>query len=86
MNERGFNHVLTESENNDPLEDRLSTNRYIGGKHLASYVPTFICNDRALVLRLISQLFTNPDGSHNKLLCKSFFLDTHSMLETSERL
>ena len=46
----------------------------------------FFCNERTLLLRLIGRLYTNPDNSHNKMLCKSFFEETHSMLEASERL
>ena len=57
-----------------------------GGAHLASHVPTFVHSERALFLRLILQLCTNPENSYNKLLYKSLFLEMHSMLEISERL
>lgn len=46
----------------------------------------FLCNERALLLKLVVQLCVDADGSHNKNFHKSFFDDAHSMIEQSEKL
>ena len=38
------------------------------------------------MFRLISKLDTNNDGSHNKLLHKSFFNDVRSMIKNAKRI
>ena len=59
---------------------------HLGGHHLDLDVSTFAHNERTLFLYLISQLCANVDGSHSKTLHKSFFIEAHSMIETSKRI
>ena len=53
--------------------------------HLALDVSTFLHNQHTLLLNAISELCTNVDGSHNKMLYKSFFSEVHSMMKILER-
>ena len=78
--------MLTGKSNNDPSGHHFSLNRHLGGHHLALDVSTFANNERTLILRLVSDLCSNPDRSHNKLLHESFFEDVHSMIDQSERV
>ena len=78
--------VLTGKNNNDPIEHRFSLNRNLSGHHLALDVSTFSNNERMSLLRLVSVSCANIDGSHNKLLNKSFFEVVHSMINQYEIL
>ena len=78
--------MLTGKSNNDPIEYLFSLNIFLGGNHLALDVSTFANNERTLLLHLVSDLCAYTDGSHNKLLHKSFFEDVHSMIDQSERV
>ena len=60
-------------------------NRYLSGNHLTLDASAFLHDERALLLNLLSKICENPDGSHNKILCKSFFVKFPSVLEKSER-
>ena len=66
VNEKGFKCLLTGRENNYPLDHRFSVSRCLRWHHLALDAPTFICNERALLLCLISQSCTNSEDSHKK--------------------
>ena len=86
LNRNTFACVLTWRNNNDAIYHRFSLNRYLAGHHLALDVITFAHNERALLLRLVSNLCTNIDDSHNKLSHNYFFEDVHSMMHQSGRV
>ena len=85
LNHKKKLHVLTGRNNDDPNEHRFSLNVCLAGYHLALDVSTHTHNERALLLRLVSNSCTNTDGSHNKVLLKSCFEDVRSMMHQSER-
>ena len=80
---KGFKLALTRRKKNDPIEHLFSVTMCLGSHHLALYVSEFSCNERTSILCVISQSFSNQDGSHNKILRKSFFKEGQSMLQTS---
>ena len=47
---------------------------------------TFAHNERAFLLKLVTQLCANENGSHDKLLYKSFSNNVHSIIEQSEEV
>ena len=69
-----------------PIEHRFSVDRYLSGNHLALDVSTFAYDERALLLNLVSYPYENVDGSHNNILCESFFDEVQSMVKTSEAI
>ena len=72
-----FKFVLTGRINNDPIEHRFSLIRFLAGNHLALDVSTFAHNERTLLFKLVTQLCTNVDSSHDTNMYKSFFNDIH---------
>ena len=79
-------HVLTGRIKNDPIESWFSLIRHLSGNHLVLDEPTFAYTEQILLLTLVSQLCTNVDGSHNKVLHTSFFDDVHSTIESTEKV
>ena len=47
-----FKHLLEGNIKNDPKMHRFSMSMHLSGHHLALDVPTFACNDRALLINL----------------------------------
>ena len=83
---KGFNYVLTWKISNDPIEHRFSMNACLSGNYLALDASTFAYDERTLLLKLVSHLCENVDASHNKILCKSFFNGTQSIVKKSEAI
>ena len=85
LTKKNFKHVLTGKMNNDPIELRFSSNRYLAGHHQSLDICAFSNNERALLLQLISELCTNSNGSHNRIMHKLFFMNAHDMIAQPER-
>ena len=58
--------------------------RYLSEMHMALDISSFCQNARTYLLWTISELYKNKDGSHKKLLCKSFFEEVQKLTDLHE--
>ena len=80
---KGLKQVLVGKISNEPIE-KSSVNRRLSRNHLALDVPSLAYGECALLLNLASNLCESADGSHNGILCNSFFDEVQSMMKASE--
>ena len=72
--------------NNDRIERYFGLMRYLSGMHMVLDTSSFCQNARAYLLWTTSDLCKNKDGSHNKLLCKSFFEEAQKLTDSCEKI
>ena len=68
-------YVLTGRLNNDPIELHFSFIRFLSGSFTSLNVASYVMNERTLLLREISKLCLNGNGSFDRNKLKSFFED-----------
>lgn len=81
LGKKKFKFFLTGRINNDPIEYQFCLIQFLSSDHLALHASTSAHNEWVLLLRLVTQLCINADGSYDKNLHKSFFHDAHSITE-----
>ena len=85
LDEKGFKYVLPGKIHNDPIEMYFCKMRSMSGMNAALSVESFCQNSCSVLLRDVSSLSKNDNGTFNRIQYKSFFNDISEVTKLQEK-